>query len=93
MTSPSDAAREYASTHIERFTQELKEMLRFPSLSGDPAHAGDIRAMAEWLAAHLDEIGCANVAVMPTGATPSSMANGWAPGRMRQRSSSTATMM
>lgn len=70
MTSPSDAAREYASTHIERFTQELKEMLRFPSLSGDPAHAGDIRAMAEWLAAHLDEIGCANVAVMPTAGHP-----------------------
>ena len=40
MTQLSDAARDYARTHGERFRQELHEMLRIPSLSADPAHAG-----------------------------------------------------
>jgi hypothetical protein len=52
MTLLSDAARDYARAHGERFRLELHEMLRIPSLSGDPAHAGDIRRMAEWLADH-----------------------------------------
>ena len=30
---------------------ELSELLRIPSISADPSHAGDIRAAAEWLAA------------------------------------------
>ena len=50
MTLLSDAARDYARAHGEQFRQELHEMLRIPSLSADPAHAGDVRRMAEWLA-------------------------------------------
>jgi acetylornithine deacetylase/succinyl-diaminopimelate desuccinylase-like protein len=30
---------------------ELSELLRIPSISADPGHAGDIRAAADWLAA------------------------------------------
>ena len=45
-------------------------MLRIPSLSADPAHAGDIRRMAEWLADHMRELGLDNVAVMPTAGHP-----------------------
>jgi len=45
-------------------------MLRIPSLSADPAHAGDIRRMAEWLANHMRELGLDNVAVMPTAGHP-----------------------
>src|SRR5689334_22796741 len=30
---------------------ELSELLRIPSISADPSHAGDIRAAAEWLLA------------------------------------------
>jgi hypothetical protein len=47
MTQASDAARAYASDHAPRFQEELYELIRFPSLSADPAHAGDIRAAAE----------------------------------------------
>jgi hypothetical protein len=43
MVQTSDAARAYSRANGDQFVQELFEMLRIPSLSGDPAHAGDIR--------------------------------------------------
>ena len=46
MTLLSDAARDYARAHGERFRQELHEMLRIPSLSADPAYASDVRTKA-----------------------------------------------
>lgn len=36
-----------------RYLRELSEFLRIPSISGDPAHVGDMREAAEWLAAKL----------------------------------------
>ena len=66
----SDGARKYARANGDKFLQELFEMLRIPSLSGDPAHAGDVRRMAEWLAAHMHKLGLANVGVMPTAGHP-----------------------
>ncbi len=70
MTQLSDTAREYARAHGERFRQELHEMLRIPSLSADPAHAGDVRRMAEWLADHFNSLGLDKVAVMETAGHP-----------------------
>ena len=70
MTSSSDTARQHARTHAGRFRQELHDLLRIPSLSGDPAHAGDVRRAADWLAAHLRETGAQNVRVMPTDGHP-----------------------
>ncbi len=70
MTQISDTAREYARAHGERFRQELHEMLRIPSLSADPAHAGDVRRMAEWLADHFNSLGLDKVAVMETAGHP-----------------------
>jgi acetylornithine deacetylase/succinyl-diaminopimelate desuccinylase-like protein len=70
MTVMSDAARDYARAHGERFRQELHEMLRIPSLSADPAHAGDVRRMAEWLADHFNSLGLDKVAVMETAGHP-----------------------
>jgi acetylornithine deacetylase/succinyl-diaminopimelate desuccinylase-like protein len=70
MTQASDAARAYARANGDKFLQELFEMLRIPSLSGDPAHAGDVRKMAEWLAAHMQALGLEKVAVMETAGHP-----------------------
>lgn len=70
MTPSSDAARSYAREHGEQFLEELCAMLRIPSLSGDPARAGDVRRMAEWLADHMAGLGLDNVAVMPTAGHP-----------------------
>ena len=45
-------------------------MLRIPSLSGDPAHAGDVKRIAEWLASHMRSLNLQKVAVMPTPGHP-----------------------
>lgn len=70
MTQSGDAARRYSREHSERFRQELHELLRIPSLSGDPAYAGDIRRAADWLAEHLRGLGADNVQVMETAGHP-----------------------
>jgi len=41
----------------KRFLKEWKELLSFPSISADPAHAYDCLACATWLVKHLDGIG------------------------------------
>jgi acetylornithine deacetylase/succinyl-diaminopimelate desuccinylase-like protein len=70
MSQASDAARRYSREQSDRFVDELFEMLRIPSLSGDPAFAGDVGRMAEWLRDHLQGLGLANVAVLPTAGHP-----------------------
>lgn len=70
MTPSSDTAREYSRANAERFQHELFELLRIPSLSGDPAHAGDVRQAAEWLATHMRDLGLGKVAIMPTAGHP-----------------------
>jgi acetylornithine deacetylase/succinyl-diaminopimelate desuccinylase-like protein len=70
MTQSSDAARAYARANGERFQQELFEMLRIPGIAGDPAYAGEVRRMAEWLAAHLREVGLEEARVLPTAGHP-----------------------
>ncbi len=70
MSTNSDKAREYSGSHAERFRHELHELLRIPSLSGDPSYAGDVRQTAEWLAAHLHALGLESARVMPTAGHP-----------------------
>lgn len=46
--------------------ERLKAFLRIPSISTDPAHAGDVRAAADWLCAELQGLGFdASVRVTP----------------------------
>jgi acetylornithine deacetylase/succinyl-diaminopimelate desuccinylase-like protein len=47
----------YVELHAREFTDDLKQWLAIPSISGDPARHGDVRRSAEWLAAHLGSIG------------------------------------
>ena len=70
MSSKRRCARRTRARNGDRFVQELFEMLRIPSLSGDPAHAGDIRRMAEWLETHMRGLGLDNVQIMPTAGHP-----------------------
>ena len=46
------------------------DLLRIPSISGIPAHAGDCRRAAEWLAADLRAAGLENVDLSETGGHP-----------------------
>ena len=70
MEELSTAARRYSRENAERFRLELHEMMRIPSRSGDPAHAGDIRRMAEGLDEHMRSLGLDNVAMMHTAGHP-----------------------
>lgn len=70
MTSSTEAARAYSRANAEKFQTQLFEMLRIPSLSGDPAHADDVKQMAEWLATHMRQLNLQNVQVMPTAGHP-----------------------
>lgn len=70
MPLSSDAARAYARANAERFTGELFEMLRIPSLSGDPAYAGEVRRQAVWLAEHMRGLGLHRAQVMETAGHP-----------------------
>ena len=49
--------RAYVESHAREFIDDLKQWLAIPSISADPAHHGDVRRSAEWLAAHLRTIG------------------------------------
>ncbi|WP_263357542.1 dipeptidase [Acidicapsa ligni] len=63
---PSSAI-DYARQNQSRFLEELKALLRIPSVSTDPAHKGDVRKAAEVLAAELKRIGLENVRLIETG--------------------------
>ncbi|GAB5536855.1 MAG: dipeptidase [Rubricoccaceae bacterium] len=62
-----DSALTHARTHADDSVEQLKDWLRIPSISTDPARAGDTRRAAEWLADHLSAIGMETVEVMETG--------------------------
>jgi acetylornithine deacetylase/succinyl-diaminopimelate desuccinylase-like protein len=49
---------------------ELKEFVRFPSVSNQPKHARDLHRCASWLAGHLRGIGLQDVRVVPTRGHP-----------------------
>jgi acetylornithine deacetylase/succinyl-diaminopimelate desuccinylase-like protein len=50
-------ARAYVESHAREFIDDLKQWLAIPSISADPEHRKDVRRSAEWLAAHLSNIG------------------------------------
>jgi Acetylornithine deacetylase/Succinyl-diaminopimelate desuccinylase and related deacylases len=56
----------YVRKHQARFVSELKELMRFPTVSAQPNHASDLKKCADWLAAHLRQIGLDHVQVAPT---------------------------
>jgi acetylornithine deacetylase/succinyl-diaminopimelate desuccinylase-like protein len=60
----------YAQRHRPRFLAELKELVRFPTVSSQPVHADDSKKCAAWLANHLRRIGLDSVRVIPTPGHP-----------------------
>ena len=57
------------SENRDRYVEDWKTLLRFPTVGVDPARASDCRAGADWLAAHLAGIGFSSC-LLPTDSHP-----------------------
>jgi len=62
----STKAVAFAHENAARFVDELKSLLRIPSISTDPEHAGDVRKAAEFVANELRRIGMQQVGLIET---------------------------
>jgi acetylornithine deacetylase/succinyl-diaminopimelate desuccinylase-like protein len=67
---PVENAVSYAREHAPDFLDDLREFVRFPSVSAQPAHGGDVRACAAWLAEHLTQAGLERSQVVGTAGHP-----------------------
>jgi acetylornithine deacetylase/succinyl-diaminopimelate desuccinylase-like protein len=66
----------FAQANSSRLLSELKDFLHIPSISTDPAHAGDCRRAAEWMAGHLKQLGCSKVDLLASDTHPVVWAEG-----------------
>src|SRR6185369_12491081 len=64
------AAVNYAKENEKRFLEELKALLRIPSVSTLPEHKGDVRKAAQFAADELKRIGFEHVEVIDTEGHP-----------------------
>jgi acetylornithine deacetylase/succinyl-diaminopimelate desuccinylase-like protein len=62
----TDSALAYTQSKRVRFVSELKEFIRFPTVSAQPQHAEDLTKCAAWLADHLKRVGLEHAEVIPT---------------------------
>jgi acetylornithine deacetylase/succinyl-diaminopimelate desuccinylase-like protein len=64
------STQDFIAAQKDRFLAELLELLRIPSVSADPAYAGDVRKAAEWVAANLRQAGADQVRLEETAGFP-----------------------
>ena len=67
MASPAIA---YARENQDRFLNELKDLLRIPSVSTSPEHKADVERAADYVAREFARIGMENVSVVQTKGHP-----------------------
>ena len=60
------AAATFARENRDRHLSELMEVLRIPSVSTDPARAGEVKRAAAWVKARLDRAGCTKTQIFET---------------------------
>ncbi len=63
------AVLDYLAANRQRFIHDLCDYVRFPSVSAQPAHSGDLQACAGWLAARCRSLGL-SVELHPTAGNP-----------------------
>jgi acetylornithine deacetylase/succinyl-diaminopimelate desuccinylase-like protein len=66
----------FVAAQGDRMLDELKQLLRIPSVSTSPDHAGDCRRAAEWVADHLRALGCPSVELVASETHPVVVADG-----------------
>jgi acetylornithine deacetylase/succinyl-diaminopimelate desuccinylase-like protein len=64
----SDLEQQFEA-HRERYVEEWKALLRFASISADPVHHEDCLECAQWLSAHLEQMGLDST-LIETGGKP-----------------------
>jgi acetylornithine deacetylase/succinyl-diaminopimelate desuccinylase-like protein len=69
-TSTDAAVEQYLDEHREERVESFKDLLRIPSISTLPEHAGDCRRAAAWIVDELARIGIENAEVSETGGHP-----------------------
>lgn len=67
MTHP---ALDYAAAHGAQFRQQLHDWLRIPSVSTDPAQAGEVRRAGQWLVDDMKRIGFDTAELIATAGHP-----------------------
>jgi acetylornithine deacetylase/succinyl-diaminopimelate desuccinylase-like protein len=78
----SETAVAFARNNEASFVVELKALLRIPSISTDPEHAGDVRRAAEFVAAELRRIGMENVQLIETSTPETAIAPSSGPAKI-----------
>lgn len=66
----SKATDAFVEKNRARLLDELKDLLRIPSISTTPEHAADVRRAAEFTAGALGEVGMENVEIISTAKHP-----------------------
>jgi acetylornithine deacetylase/succinyl-diaminopimelate desuccinylase-like protein len=66
----SQAATDYVRRNEARFLEELKELLRIPSISTAPEHVPDVAQAANFVAEAMKKAGLENVEIIPTAKHP-----------------------
>ncbi|RLD06584.1 MAG: dipeptidase [Chloroflexi bacterium] len=61
-----EKALTYAQENKEKFLEDLKEVLRIPSVSTDSERSADMHRVAEWLVEKLGGLGMEHVEIFPT---------------------------
>jgi acetylornithine deacetylase/succinyl-diaminopimelate desuccinylase-like protein len=70
MTDLQATTIEYAHSQRGYYLEELKELVRIPSVSTDPAHVADMQRAAEWVARRLIRMQFTRVEAFPTRGHP-----------------------
>ncbi|REJ71813.1 MAG: dipeptidase [Planctomycetota bacterium] len=69
VTASVAAVETYLTEHADRFVDELIDLLSIPSVSAQPAHAGDVQRAAEWVCDQFSSAGLAGE-IIPTDGYP-----------------------
>jgi acetylornithine deacetylase/succinyl-diaminopimelate desuccinylase-like protein len=72
----------FAKDNGERFVEELKTLLRIPSISTDPARVEDVRRAAQFVADELKRIGLEHVRLIETSTDEEVIASAAGPGKV-----------
>ena len=65
-----DHVIDFIHTNRDRYVDELKQYLAFPSISALPEHAEDVKRCAQWTADELGRVGLENVRLIETPGNP-----------------------